>query len=262
MNTVAEQQLSMESIAEATGGAAYYNSNDLAGLMGKAINKGANYYSLTYSPPGQKYDYSHHTINLKVDQPGLHLIYRNSYDAVDPATIKPPPVLTLAALPETNSADPQALMRTAMGRNLPTSTDLLFDIQVEPTTEPAKPTDPPVMGILDPKLRSKPLTRYSFEYVLPARQLTFAATPEGNQKTSVEFDIAAYNAEGKLVTSLSQSIQPTLTPNQHQQLLKGPFRFFQQLDLPPGAFFLRIGILDATATKLGTLEIPVTVPKK
>ena len=76
------------------------------------------------------------------------------------------------------------------------------------------------------------------------------------------FDLAAYDAEGKLVTSLGQSIHPTLTPAQQQQLIHGPFRFFQQLDLPPGQFFLRIGILDATSSKIGTLEIPVTVPEK
>ena len=111
-----------------TGAAAYYNSNDLASLIGKAIDKGSNYYNLTYVPPGQKYDYSHHTISLKVDQHtlALHLVYRNTYDAVDPATIKPPPGISLATtLRETNPADPQALMRTAMGRNpCPTSTDL------------------------------------------------------------------------------------------------------------------------------------------
>ena len=119
------------------------------------------------------------------------------------------------------------------------------------------------MGILGPEApKKKTLTRYSFEYVLPARQLAFAPTPEGNRKASLEFDIAVYDAEDKLVTSLGQSIKPTLTPDQHQQLLKGPFRFFQQLDLPTGALFLRIGILDATSTKLGTLELPLTIPKK
>jgi VWFA-related protein len=268
----ADYNLSFEAMAEATGGAAYYNTNDLAGAVSQAIERGANYYTISYVPPGKKYDYSHHTIKIAVDRPNLHLVYRQTYDAVDPATIKPAPGLTLAnTLAEINPAnttDPKALMRTAMSRNMPLSTDLLFDVQVEPSTEPAKPTDPPIFGILDPKLATqtaknpKLLTRYSFEYVLPSRQLTFTPTPEGNHKGSLEFDLAAYDAEGKLITSLSQSIQPTLTADQRRQLLKGPFRFFQQLDLPPGPLFLRIGILDATSNKAGTLEIPLTVPKK
>ncbi len=270
----AEENLSLESIAEATGGEAYYNTNDLAGAMQKAVDKGANFYSISYIPPSKKYDYGHHNLKVEVDRPNLHLVYRKTYDNIDPATIKPLPALTLAAAipaPSAGLQDPEAaksLMRAAMSRNMPLSTGILFDVQVQPSTEPARPNDPPIFGILDPVVaaqtsgNAKFLTRYDFEYIFPARQLTFAPTPEGNQKASLDFDLAAYDAQGKLVTSLSQTIQPTLTPTQQQQLIKSPFRFFQQLDLPPGLLFLRIGILDATANKAGTLEIPLTVPKK
>jgi len=88
---MAEIELSFESMAEATGGTAFYNSNDLASLVSKAVEKGADYYTLTYSPPGQKYNNAHHTIKVSVDKPDLHLVYRQTYDAVDPATIKPSP---------------------------------------------------------------------------------------------------------------------------------------------------------------------------
>jgi VWFA-related protein len=254
--------LSMEAVAEATGGAAFYNNNDLAAQVSKAIAKGSDYYTLTYVPPGTEYDGRHHTINLKLNldaaPPGVHLLYRDEYYAEDPTKMTPTPGLILASIaPALKPGD----KTTFMGRSMPTSTDLLFDVQVQPTTEPAKPTDPPVFGILDPKLRPKSLTRYSFEYVLPARQIAFASTG-AIRKGSLEFDIAAYDAEDHLVTSLSQSINLPITEAQYQQLLKGPFRFFQQLDLPPGALFLRIGILDSTSSKAGTLEIPLTVPKK
>lgn len=249
---------SFESMAEATGGAAFYNSNDLAGLVSKAVDKGANYYTLTYSPPGQRYDYAHHTIKVSVDKPGLHLVYRESYDAVDPSTIRPAPGLSLATPPETTgSVD----MRATMSRNMPTSQQLLFDVEVDPSTEPAKPTDPPVFGALDAKFKDKPLTRYGFEYALPARQIVFTPDSNATRHAALEFDIAAYNSDGKLVTSLSQSIKLPLTADQAAQLAKGPFRFFQQLDLPPGQLFLRIGILDRTSDKTGTLEIPLTVAK-
>jgi len=255
---VGTEQLAMESWAEATGGFAFYNSNDLAGQISKAIDKGANYYTISYIPPGQKYDYGHHTIKVSINKSDLHLVYRESYDAVDPATIKPAPDLTLAATaPEVKAGD----MRAAMGRAMPTSSDILFDVQVKPSDEPAKPSDPPIFGVLDVKLKGKHLTRYGFQYVLPGRQIAFTDGPNGTRKGTLEFDIAAYDADGKLVNSLSQSIQLPLTADQAQQLAKGPFRFYQQLDLPPGQFFVRIGVLDRTSNKVGTLEIPVTVPK-
>jgi hypothetical protein len=145
---------------------------------------------------------------------------------------------------------------------MPTSTGLLFDVQVEPSTEPPKPADPPIFGALDPKLKSKALTRYGFQFALPGHQIAFTDAANAARLGSLEFDLAAYNADGKLVTSLSQSIQLPLTAGQAAQLAKGPFRFFQQLDLPPGQLFLRIGVLDRTSNQLGTLEIPLTVPKK
>jgi hypothetical protein len=61
---------------------------------------------------------------------------------------------------------------------------------------------------------------------------------------------------------LSQSINLPLTAGQAAQLAHSPFHFFQQLDLPSGQLFLRIGILDRTSSKIGTLEIPLTIPKK
>jgi VWFA-related protein len=264
MQTTADEQLAMESIAEATGGAAYYNSNDLASLIAKAVDKGANYYTLTYVPPGTKYDYAHHSINVKVDQPGLHLVYRESYDAVDPATIKPPPGLTLATtLPTSGPVD----MRLAMGRAMPTSQQILFDVGVESSTEVVKTTDPQgsILGTLDPvvkvKLKDKPLIRYNFNYAIPARQIAFSAGPNGTHNGSLELDIAVYDADAKLVTGLSQTVKMPLSDDKYRQFIQGPFRISQQIDLPAGQFFVRIGILDRTSNKVGTLELPLTVAK-
>jgi hypothetical protein len=52
-----------------------------------------------------------------------------------------------------------------------------------------------------------------------------------------------------------------LTTDEYQQFLQTPFKFFQQLDLPPGQLFLRTGVKDAVSNKLGTLEVPITPAK-
>jgi len=64
-----------------------------------------------------------------------------------------------------------------------------------------------------------------------------------------------------VVTSMRQAIELNLTAEQAAQLAHSPFRYFQQLDLPAGALFVRVGVLDRTANKVGTVEIPVTVAK-
>ena len=140
-----EEMLSQESVAEAGGGIAYYNSNDLEMGIAKAVENGSHYYTLTYVPPGTEYDGRHHTINVTLNpaRPGVQLIYRDSYYAEDPATLLPKPVLTLTAdAPPADAGN----MNAAMSRSMPTSTQLLFDVKVEANTEPPSPTDPAIMG--------------------------------------------------------------------------------------------------------------------
>jgi VWFA-related protein len=257
----AQELLGMEAVAEATGGVAYYNTNDLKTAVGKAIENGANYYTVSYVPPSLAYDGRYHSITVKVARPGVHLSYRNGYNADDIAHNAITPELTLATVaPEPYGNN----MAASMGRGVPTSSQLLFNVLVEPSTAVAKPTDPPVMGTLDPKLAGKTLMRYAFSYKFPARELTFAEQPGGIHKGSVEFDIVAYDVYGKRITSLSQTIPLPLTAAQYQQVVKSqtPFQFFQQIDLPAGEMFIRVGVLDGVSDKVGTMEIPLTVQKK
>ncbi len=46
----AQEHSTMEQIAEATGGHAYYNTNGLAEAVANALDSGSNYYALGYSP--------------------------------------------------------------------------------------------------------------------------------------------------------------------------------------------------------------------
>ena len=48
----------------------------------------------------------------------------------------------------------------------------------------------------------------------------------------------------------------------YKQFIAGPFHFLQQIDLPAGQLFVRVGILDGASNKVGTVEIPLTVGKK
>jgi VWFA-related protein len=253
-----EELASLETMAEAGGGVAYYNSNDLATGIAQAVANGSDFYTLTYVPPGSGYDGRRHSIEVEVARPGVHLTYRTYYYAEDPAKLLPASGLSLTSDSPSVSSE---TMGAAMSRGRPTSTQLLFDVKVEPGNQPRRPTDPPIMGNLDPKLKDKPLTRYGLLFALPASQITFSPGPDGTHIGSVTFAAAAYDTDTKLINSLSQPIHLPLSTAEYQQFIQTPFQLFQQLDLPPGQFFLRIGIFDGVSNKAGTLEIPLTVPK-
>jgi VWFA-related protein len=71
-------------LAQATGGTAYYNRNDLDAALREAIASGNDYYSLAYVPPLSQYDGKFHTIAVKVSWPHVELHYREGYYAVSP----------------------------------------------------------------------------------------------------------------------------------------------------------------------------------
>ena len=76
------EQYNMQLMAEQTGGSATYTSNDFVGAVEQAIDSGSNYYTISYTPTNQKLDTRYRTISVKVDQPNMHLDYRNGYYAV------------------------------------------------------------------------------------------------------------------------------------------------------------------------------------
>jgi len=67
-----------------------------------------------------------------------------------------------------------------MSRSMATSTDILFDVGVDPSNAQPKPADTQILGTLDPNLRGKRLTRYSFQYIIPAQQIAFT---DGSNKS-------------------------------------------------------------------------------
>jgi len=103
--------------------------------------------------------------------------------------------------------------------------------------------------------------RYAFDYVVPAQQIVFANGPNQTHKAALDFDIAVYDTNDKLLTGLSQIVRTTLNGSTYQQDLndKAPIRLSQQIDLPPGQLFVRVGVLDRTSNKVGTLELPLKV---
>jgi VWFA-related protein len=254
------EQLSMTAVAEATGGVAYFNTNGLKEAISKAIANGANYYMVTYVPPVPKYDGAFHKITVKVDRPGARLAYRTGYYSDDIAhNLAGDTALTPASIGAPVLVDDMA---ESMRRGVPTSSQILFDVRVEPHTDAVNPPGTKVAGVLNPKLQDKPLKRYDIQYIFPGRQIMFTEAPNNMHHGALEFEVAAYDVNGAMLNSISQSIELPLGNDAYNKLQRTPFQFFQQLDLPPGDIFLRIGIHDITAARVGTLEIPLTVTRK
>ncbi len=80
----ADKKITMNMLAERTGGKAFYDTNGLKDALQQAINNGSNYYTLAYAPTDRKWDGRYRSVRVKLEQSDVDLFYRQGYFAYDP----------------------------------------------------------------------------------------------------------------------------------------------------------------------------------
>ncbi len=247
-------QLAAEQVAEQSGGIAAYNTNDLSSSLAQAIDQGSHYYTLSYVPPRRRPDGHFHTLDVQLNLPGAHLVYRKGYNAEDP---KPPAQFS-----------GPALIKAALQGKTPSVTQLVFDAAIRPSYS-ADPHyfDPfaPVPTATPASTRKGkpvvPRTPYDLTLAVPQDQISFADGPNGTHTVNLQFAFDAYDLNGKFLGSHSQTLTRSLTPEEYQRFLESPVLFHEQISFYPGPLFLRVGVLDSVANKVGTLELSLNVPR-
>ena len=79
----------MQQLAEATGGQAYYNRNDLDGAIAEAMEASRTNYTLGFYLAESERDETFHKLTVQVNRPGLELHYRLGYIADSPSAKLP-----------------------------------------------------------------------------------------------------------------------------------------------------------------------------
>jgi VWFA-related protein len=223
----------MDTLAEATGGRAFHNTNDLAGAIGTVTQLGSNYYTVAYVPKVANYDGKYRKLVIKVDAPKAKLDYRRGYYAEDPDKSG---VGALAHPGHTTSA----LLHGA-----PALTDIFFKVRVTPA-ENAPATHPGVV-------------RYSITWSIDLSSLKLAQAVDGTMRGSVTFALVAYNSDSKVVNTVSAPAQLNLQPDEYDRYLKTGVQYHQELDLPSGPLSLRVAVVDESNDRAGATEIPLVV---
>jgi hypothetical protein len=237
----------MDEIAEQTGGKAYYNTNGFAEAAGQAIENGSNYYTLSYTPTDQKLDTRFRTITVKVDRPGLRLVYRPGYYALNSNQS-----LSGLKIPRATA------LQAAMLHGAPDMTEILFQVKVvrEPGT---------VVRLADDNQRDSsemkpPYRRYEVYYTTEIGNIAFSQAADGNYNADFEFEVFVYNAAGdRVLNSTNREVRPIIPASTYESMLKDGALASQEIDVPEkGEFFLRMGVHDLTSGRVGTIEIPVS----
>ncbi len=250
LDQVAFDHLNMDAFARETGGKALYNTNGLGEALGDAIANGADYYTLAYAPENHDYNGQYRRVEVKLEETGYDLEYRRGYFAYDPSA--PAKLMPGRVSP---------LIAAMQHGGLPLS-QVLFKVRVVPASDPAVKND---KFSLDPagmlaKSLKPPVTRYIADFVIDPETLGMRAQADGKRHAEVELTQVAYDVEGIRENYTDNGLainRLALSPGQTDQSI----RLRQEIDLPTGRNYLRIGVLDLVSGRIGTVEIPVTVAK-
>jgi VWFA-related protein len=224
----------MNSIADQTGGRAFYSSYDLGAAMRSVQGFGLHYYTLAYAPTNTHYDDKFRKITVKVDSPKAHLDYRRGYIASDPAKSG----IANAPLPTPVSF---ALLHGA-----PSSSQILFKLRATPK-EGIQPAS------------NSATTRYSINWIVDLHGIPFTEEADGSRKSAFSLVLVAYDSGGKALSQAKDGGNITLDSTQYQKYLASGLQFHQEIDLPRGYVYLRAAIVEESGNRSGSTEIPLYI---
>ena len=223
---IAEQN-TMKQIADLTGGKAYYNQNDLNNAIRNSIADGSTYYTLAYYPADKNWNGEFRKISLRVDRLGVRLRHRPGYYALQ---------LKLSQNPKQ--------MYTAFGRALnldsPVSTALRFEAGV---VQPSQKTGNKVL----------------LNFALDPHAVSFETGDDGLHRAAVDCAVQAYTEKGHLIKTDASTLSLALDDQGFSKAMQTYLLGRATVDLTPGFYLLRLGVMDEHTGIIGTTSARVTI---
>lgn len=222
----ADERSTMKQVAEQTGGEAFLGTNDLKRAMQRSMEDGATYYTLAYTPDKVDPQTAFHRIEVKVNHPDVRLSYRRGYYSAP----------TKAGSPQTGVA----ALRGALQPGMPPSTMLFMTATVLPPDATHKSV--------------------RIQYVVNPNGVTFTNLPDQRKHITLDCIAIAYNQDGREAGHASDTLDGTIKASAYDTVINNGIPAQQELSLPPGAYNLRLGVMDRPSQQIGTLDVQLVVP--
>lgn len=219
----------MRSLADRTGGKAFYNRNDVDLGISGSLDDGSTYYTLEYYPANKTWDGKFRVIQIK-GPAGLSLRYRQGYYALDPGV-------------QNKDAD-KALAKTfsdALSLDSPSATGVVFRA-----------------GVIPPSAKEKQVT---VNFAIDPHTLGFERKDDGLQHIMVSCAVAAFSEKGSFVKEEVSNMTAAMKADEFDKMMKGQqFPCRRTIDLKPGNYNLTLGVVDRNSRFIGTTTAWVKVP--
>jgi len=219
-------QHTMENLAVSTGGKAFYNRNDLLVELRTSLDDGASYYTLSYYPENKNWDGKFRAIAVANSRPGVKLHHRIGY---------------YATAPETSAKEEAKLVAEDFSRLLtldaPQVATVLFQAGVLPSGN----------------------GKVVVNFAIDPHTLTFDKGEDGSQHASLSCVVWAFSGKGDPQRS-EGSLKADLKADVYAQMMKAYLPCQRTLNLKPGKYTLKLGVMDRITNHMGTITTEVAVP--
>jgi VWFA-related protein len=238
------EHATMQQLAEETGGRAFYETNGLKEAIARAMEDGASYYTLTYTPQNKDFNGKFRKIEVKLTSGKYHLSYRRGYYSRSSVTSK------------TGSPDPLiSPNHPAIQHGAPPSAQILFKARVLPADDPLLKGFQPKTGPAGMAALKSPTTRYCLDYAIHMPEINAELGADHLYHSSLELLAIAYDPDGKPLNLVDHPFQLTLKPEKYEELMRDGLTLREEIDLPRGEVYLRLAVHDLVTQQLGSLEI-------
>ena len=224
-----DYQATLKQVAEDTGGKVFVNQNDMERSVSLSVGDGAAYYLLGYTPSG-KADGKFHKIEVKVDRPNVTVRSRRGYYA-------------LSAQSDAAKKQRDAAVTIAMQLSSPGASGVTFDARVVPPAPASK-------------------MKVGVDFIVDPTTIGAEDAGGGSKTLALEFHAAAYGTDGKLADHRDTSIKATLKPADYTRIQQGGLPYHLDLELGPGHYMLRLGVVDQNSGIIGTADMPLDLQGK
>jgi VWFA-related protein len=250
----------MTSLAAATGGHAYIETNDLARAVKDSIDQGSNFYSLSYSPTDSKLDGKLRRIKVQLPHSGYTLSYRQGYYADPPDSIRTNSLFSASATAASNDPATASIRNNlllAMARGAPQPTDILFRVGVVPIPTTGDPEQTVAPNNSPTPKGHGPWRRYSVNYQIDPAGLVFFRQPDGKIRTDFDLIVFVYTVQGDLLNSFHHPLTYTGGDREVREFYQHGMLQHAEVSVPAkGGYFLRIAVHDLHRDHYGAIEVP------
>jgi VWFA-related protein len=232
-------QIVMETIAEETGGRAFFSTNALSDAVKDAVGNGSHYYTVAYSPTNDKNDGKFRRIQVSLADSNYKLSYRRGYFADQPSH---------KGASQEGADDP---LVPFIGLGMPDFDQILFKVQLVPKN-PQPPANARRAGN-NTKLKA-PFTRYDVNFAVALPDIAMGSDANGTRSGNIEIMLVAFSPNGDILNFVKKRSNLTMDPKVYEATQQVGMQVHEEIDVPTGEIYLRVGIYDLNSGKCGTVS--------